>query len=154
MENQKSKTWFQWNWGVGIALVYTFFVIGMLTLVFLSKSQKIDLVTENYYQQELEFQDEINAKQRVADESCLPQIALVSQGCNVYIPGAKGDEISGELLAYCPSNKKGDCTIVLPATTKGGWTLDLTPLKSTRYLFKMHWTKKGKLYSATLPFEK
>ncbi len=62
------------NWGVGIAIVYILFVLGMLTLVFKSRSQKIDLVTENYYQQELAYQEEIDAKQRVEDSGCMPVI--------------------------------------------------------------------------------
>jgi hypothetical protein len=154
MENQKSKTGFRWNWGVGIALVYVVFVVGMLTMVFMSKNQKIDLVTENYYQQELLFQDEINAKQRVANGNCLPVMAITPGGCNLEIPGAKGAEIAGDLLAYCPSNKNGDCMISLPKTTKGGWEVDLSKLKSNNYLFKIHWTKGGEIYSATLPFKK
>ena len=112
------------NWGVGIAIVYILFVVGMLTLVFKSRSQKIDLVTENYYQQELAYQEEIDAKQRVEDSGCMPVIHKISNQYQIEIPGSKGSAIQGDLLAYCPSNKKGDRLISLPKTDDGGWLLD------------------------------
>ena len=44
------------NWGYKIMLAYVVFIAGILFLVFKSSSQKVELVTENYYEQELKFQ--------------------------------------------------------------------------------------------------
>ena len=41
------------NWGWKITILYIFFAAGILTLVFLSIGQKIDLVDKNYYEKEL-----------------------------------------------------------------------------------------------------
>lgn len=48
------------NWGHGIAIFFTCYVGFMLFLVVKSYQQNIDLVTENYYEQELQFQDHID----------------------------------------------------------------------------------------------
>ena len=142
------------NWGVGIAIVYILFVVGMLTLVFKSRSQKIDLVTENYYQQELAYQEEIDAKQRVEDSGCMPVIQKVSNQYQIQIPGSKGNPIQGSLLAYCPSNKKADRLISLKPTNDGQWLLDLESLSTSQYILKLHWSKGGEIYAASLPFKK
>ena len=142
------------NWGVGIAIVYILFVLGMLTLVFKSRSQKIDLVTENYYQQELAYQEEIDAKQRVEDSGCMPVIQKVSNQYQIQIPGSKGNPIQGSLLAYCPSNKKADRLISLKPTNDGQWLLDLESLSTSQYILKLHWSKGGEIYAASLPFKK
>jgi hypothetical protein len=149
-----SKNEIKWNWGMGIAVVYIVFVVGMLSMVFLSKNQKIDLVTENYYQQELEFQEEIDAKQRAENQGCIPILTRNRGGFQVDIPNSKGMNIEGQLWAYCPSNKVGDHVIVLPKTTSGGWFLNLSGLYSSSYILKFHWTRDGERYSASLPFTK
>jgi len=154
MKNQNVKKGFHMNWGVGIVIVYILFVVGMLTLVFKSRSQKIDLVTENYYQQELAYQEEIDAKQRVEDSGCMPVIHKISNQYQIEIPDSKGSAIQGDLLAYCPSNKKGDRLISLPKTDDGGWLLDLEHLEASQYLLKLHWSKEGEIYAASLPFKK
>ncbi len=142
------------NWGIGIAIVYILFVLGMLTLVFKSRSQKIDLVTENYYQQELAYQEEIDAKQRVEDSGCMPVIQKKLNEYQIQIPGSKGNPIQGSLLAYCPSNKKEDRLISLKPTNDGQWLLDLESLSPSQYILKLHWSKGGEIYAASLPFKK
>lgn len=144
----------KWNWGKGIATAYIVFVVGILSMVFLSKNQKIDLVTENYYQQELVFQEELDAQQRVENQGCIPILARKRGGFQVDIPNSKGKNIEGQLLAYCPSNKAGDHVIALPKTTSGGWLLNLSELNFSKYIFKFHWTRNGERYSASIPFTK
>lgn len=49
------------NFGVKIAVLYLSFVGMILTLVFLCFGQKVELVSKDYYAQELKFQDRIDA---------------------------------------------------------------------------------------------
>jgi hypothetical protein len=55
--------WGRWNWGKGIVLVYSLFVLGILFLVYQSKQQKLDLVYDDYYAQELMFQNQTSCEQ-------------------------------------------------------------------------------------------
>ena len=52
------------NWGYKILLVYAVFIAGILFLVYKASSQKMDLVTPDYYEQELKYQSQINATER------------------------------------------------------------------------------------------
>lgn len=49
------------NFGSKITVLYLSFVALILTLVFMCFGQKVELVSKDYYSQELKFQDKINA---------------------------------------------------------------------------------------------
>ncbi|MDO8998672.1 MAG: FixH family protein [Bacteroidota bacterium] len=49
------------NFGVKITILYISFVVLILTLVFMCFNKKVELVSKDYYAQELKFQDKINA---------------------------------------------------------------------------------------------
>jgi hypothetical protein len=52
------------NYGKRIIVAYAIFILGIASLVFISMRQKIDLVTDNYYEKEIKYQDEIDKKNR------------------------------------------------------------------------------------------
>jgi hypothetical protein len=146
--------WGRWNWGKGIVLVYSVFVLGILYLVYQSKQQKLDLVYEDYYAQELMFQNQIDATQRVEDAGEKPSLVRKEGGVFLLIPSAKGIQVSGSLTAYCASDKSKDQLMRLNQTTAGLWRLPVLDLKSGRYTFKIKWKQLGELYYSELPFDK
>ncbi|MEO6282360.1 MAG: FixH family protein [Dyadobacter sp.] len=97
------------NWGAGIAAVYIGFVAMILVLVGMSTSQKIDLVTDHYYDEELRFQDKIDKVKRT---DLLPQPLtweVTNNGLAIHYPKMLNDQtISGKINLYCPSNNKND----------------------------------------------
>ena len=44
------------NWGYKIAIFYILFVVGIVFLVFKASNQKVDLVTADYYGEEVRYQ--------------------------------------------------------------------------------------------------
>ena len=50
------------NWGKGIIIAMSAFVIFILTLVFTLMSNRVDLTSDDYYKKEIGFQDEIEAQ--------------------------------------------------------------------------------------------
>lgn len=50
----------RFNWGHGIATFFVIFVAIMLSVLFYSRTKTEDLVTENYYDEELKYQDRID----------------------------------------------------------------------------------------------
>lgn len=146
--------WRRWNWGKGIVLVYSVFVLGILYLVYQSKQQKLDLVYDDYYAQELMFQNQIDATQRVEDAGEKPSLVRKEGGVFLLIPSAKGIQVSGSLTAYCASDKSKDQLMRLNQTTAGLWRLPVLDLKSGRYTFKIKWKQLGELYYSELPFDK
>lgn len=52
------------NWGKGIAIAMGMFIVFIVILASTLMSHKVDLVSEDYYQQEVNYQDEIDARER------------------------------------------------------------------------------------------
>jgi hypothetical protein len=50
------------NWGKGIIIAMSSFVIFILTLVFTLMSNRVDLTSDDYYKKEIGFQNEIEAQ--------------------------------------------------------------------------------------------
>ncbi len=97
------------NWGKKIILVYVVFVIGIMFLVFKSSSQKIDLVTTDYYAKELKYQDKIDEQKRVAALSDTINYQITNDKFIIKFPkDFSGKTIAGDVVLYCPSNEDND----------------------------------------------
>ena len=126
------------NWGYKILVVYALFVAGILFMVFKSSSQKMDLVTTDYYAKELKFQHKIDETNRVNELSTPVVCAIKNNELVIHFPkDFEGKKIVGEALLYCPSDENKDgkypfntqdttVTIQLPATNKGQYELHLS----------------------------
>lgn len=142
----------KFNWGTGILVAFIafisfimFFVITMST----NKTYDHDLVTENYYGKELEFQEDIN--QLKHSQSLKKDIIWkrTTEGMMITFPDDfDSDDISGTVFFYRPSNKLLDFEIPLLVSEHsmlipnerlldGRWNLTVTwKAKGISYLYK------------------
>jgi hypothetical protein len=97
------------NWGYKILLVYAVFVSGIMFLVFKSSSQKVDLVTTDYYAKELKYQQKINAMNRVQGLSDTVKYEMNEDKLLIEFPkDFSGTIITGNAKLYCPSDENKD----------------------------------------------
>ena len=75
-----------------------------------------DLVTDNYYQKELEFQDQIDATKnaKLLEEDV--EIVKSEKGLQIYFPKIFKNEMEGKVFLYRPSNKQLDFEIPISIT--------------------------------------
>lgn len=134
------------SWGYKITAVYLLFVAGIVTLVVKASAQHFDLVTEDYYDQELKFQNVIDEQKAVAGLSEPPHYAVTPGSLLVALPAEfEGKTWKGELYLYRPSNAALD--LRQPVTGSGrayAWTLP-RPL-SGAYRLKFTWELNGKKF--------
>ena len=99
------------NWGYKILLVYAVFVIGIMFLVFKSSSQKVDLVTTDYYDKELVYQQKIDAMNNVHQLSDTIKYHVNNSNLTIIFPkDFLGKKVEGLAVLYCPSNEDNDVT--------------------------------------------
>ena len=103
------------NWGTGIVIAFGLFMTFILFFVFkVQSNSKYDneLVTENYYQQELKVQGNID---RASNANALVDkvtINKVSEGIQIAFPkDFDYTAITGNVSLYRPSNQKLDAEI-------------------------------------------
>lgn len=129
------------DWGKGILLTIIVFVGFILTLVVISVRQDdIHLVTENYYEKELKYQDQIDRESSAAglDREVLVFDA-VSKSMVLDLPvGAKGD-----LKLFRPSDERLDQELLLDILQEGKTTVPLEKLKAGYWKVQLTWTENG-----------
>lgn len=99
------------NWGTSIVITFVAFITFILYFVvktFTQKEYDYNLVSEEYYQEELNFQNTINQSINAKDLSQKVIFELANDVLTVKIPNLNEDGIVGEIQFYRPSNDKLD----------------------------------------------
>lgn len=97
------------NWGHGLLIAIIVMILAVLTLVFKTVNQKIELVTEDYYPKELKYEEEIQKKKLT--ENLKDQVLIeVSDSVSIHFPAdfEKPELIKGEIWFYKASNMVDD----------------------------------------------
>lgn len=137
------------NWGYKILLVYVVFVAGIMFLVFKSSSQKMDLVTTDYYAKELKYQEKIDAMNSVSQLSDTVKYKMNDGKLAIVFPkDFAGKKLTGNVVLYCPSDENKDVKqnfsiedtpviLTIPAGNKKEYDLQLTwQANGTNYYFE------------------
>lgn len=103
------------NWGTAIVIAFAGFIgFIMYFIVSMSTNSKYehDLVVEDYYQQELKFQNEINKEKNTKKLSKNITWKKTEHGIIVTFPSELNEKnINGKVFLYRPSNKALDFEI-------------------------------------------
>ncbi|WP_247233946.1 FixH family protein [Telluribacter sp. SYSU D00476] len=130
----------KFNWGTGIAMLYLGFVIGMLTLVTMSMRQKIDLVADNYYEQELGFQKKLDKMNRANTLAEPLRWEVTEQGVLVRFPQGIGKEkVGGTINLYCPADNRKDTRFEVLPGADGVQLIPANKLQAGRYQLQIDW---------------
>ena len=134
------------SWGYKIFIGYSLFVMGILFLVYKANQQSYDLVTENYYEAELKYQDVIDQKGRTAALSASPKITHSTDAVSVQLPAEfSRADVKGEIYLYRASDASKD--IRQPFSTTDGFSeLKLGRELSGSYELKLSWQAGGKSF--------
>ena len=134
------------SWGYKILIVYAAFVVGILFLVFKSSSQKMDLVTTDYYAKELKYQEKIDETNRVNALSASIVYEVKNNELIILFPkDFLGKKLEGEAILYCPSDEDKD--------VKQNFTIQDAPLivsipsiNKTEYELHLSWQADSMSY--------
>ena len=115
------------SWGKGITFVYIIFLIVVLGTVAFTTTVDVDLVTDDYYEKELKYQNEIDKKNRTNQLSEQLEIKLESENVKFNFPKAFTSlELGGKISFYRPSNKNMDFALPVNPDSNG---IQLVPSK-------------------------
>lgn len=137
------------SWGYKIAFVYIIFVAGIGFLVFKASSQKFDLVTNDYYDQELKYQEVIDQAENTARLSTSLIVEKSASELSItFPPEMRNKEKIIDFYLYYPADAKRDFrksinidenefTQALPEAMKGKYELKLSwEVEGVKYYFE------------------
>jgi len=100
------------NWGTAIVIAFVAFISFIMYFVIsMSTNKKFDhdLVTEDYYQQELKYQDDINKVENAKKLNQNIEFKKTEEGIILSFPKDLNiNNIKGKVFLYRPSNKQLD----------------------------------------------
>lgn len=135
------------SWGWKITILYGSFVAMMVTLVIMSARQDIPMVTEDYYEKDLQYETHMV---RVANSRNLEQDVTVvynqkTQQVTVTFPNEITD-FSGEILCFRPSQEGLDFTLPIENLKEKTLTFRTSEMMPGRWKVKIDWEGDSEIY--------
>ena len=137
------------NWGTGIVIAFIAFISFIMYFVItmnINKKYEHDLVTEDYYKQELEFQNDIDKEtnSKTLEENI--NWKKTNEGILLEFPKFfKAENISGKVFLYRPSDKQFDFETEFSLSNHNLLIPDKRLLDG-RWNIKVDWQYNGKSY--------
>ena len=133
------------NFGKWIVVAFVLFAMFIGTLVTVCVRQDISLVSPNYYNEELKYQDQIT---RINNTNQLSEKPVITrEGNNLQVKfGPQINLQKGELTLFCPSDPKMDRVFTLQPNSGSTQFVDLNSLRHGMYKAKLLWTMDDKEY--------
>lgn len=138
----------KFHWGHGIAIFFSLFVALMLTALFMSKKEKVDLVTEDYYAQELIYQDRIDQKNNARNAGMEIKTRNENEYLVVELPVVikSAKSVAGNITLYRPSDSAFDVQAPINPEDSAVVRIPSAKLKKGRYILKMELTMDDQQY--------
>ena len=133
------------SWGNKLVLVFVAFVALMATLVYKAVNTKFELVTKDYYKEELRYQDKIDgaANAKTAGEIELMQDAAT---LTLQLPvSLKSSIAEGEAWFYCKTDAAKDKRMLV-TIEDGVYSFDKSSFAKGSYQLKLQLTSNEKQY--------
>ena len=128
------------NWGIGIAITYVVFVIATVSVVLFTATIDVNLVTDDYYEKELAFQEEIDKVSRT--NKLLEQPVINLTGKNVYLKfpnSINSSLVEGKINFYRPSDNNLDFTIPISLNEHGEQIISSIKLVEGMWRVYVNW---------------
>jgi hypothetical protein len=129
-------------WPFAILGFFAFLLIATAAFVRMSQSHKVDLVSPDYYEQEVKFQDQIDRLNRTAGLGSELGIALddATQVLRIQLPRPHGGRSpSGSVALYRPAEAELDRRFPLQTDALGVQSMDLTGIASGLWRVRVSW---------------
>ncbi len=141
------------NWGNRLILVFVFFG-GMISyMVYRCMNTPVNLVSDQYYKDELAYQQVIDGAKQANALAGTVQLALVPAGIRVDIPREmRGKTVKGTIFFYCPSDAASDRRFSLSTDSAGEQEIGKGTVPSGHYTVKVSWETGGVNYFKEQPF--
>ncbi len=137
----------QLNWGLKIGILYGGFVILILVMVGMAMNQKFDLVSKDYYEQELKYQDRIDKTNRTQALKEQMTWQVNPDVLQLKFPTQfKGQSIKGTVYFFRPSDERMDKKINISVDSSLCFRINRDQLKKGYYKMQIDWNVNNQDY--------
>lgn len=135
------------NWGTRIVILYLSFAALIATLVVMSVRQRIELVSPTYYEEEINYQQDIDAMNRANALTEPLEIGYIDGAVAVAFPQRfHGRALDGEIVFRKPDDSSLDRRVPVQPDTAGVQRVPRAQLAFGSYTVKVSWKMDGLNY--------
>ena len=129
-------------------------LIMMSVLVYLAMKQDIPMVSKHYYEQELVYQQKLNAMNNTHPYDPDFSFEKSAADLTIQLPVVLSSQLtSGTIVFYCPATEKMDREETLVASASGRYTFPLSQLPGRGYIAKITLHSGGRDYYKELKLD-
>ena len=135
------------NWGHKLLFVFVVFGALMFTLVYKCMHTNFDLVTKEYYKDELVYQKVIDGTNNANALSTITSVTVSGEEVTLQLPKEmQGQKLTGNIWFYFPSNAGNDRRYELKPDAAGKQSFNLNAFGAGHYRVKVQWEAEGRQY--------
>ena len=136
------------SWGYKILFLYTGFVLLVLFMVFLAYRQDVPLVFDDYYKQELKYQEEID---KLKNARSLPvpisiEYLADDRALRIHFPAGQPGSLTGTIQLMRPSDPKMDTSFPVRADDHMIQRVSLGGMQNGFWKLKVYWENDYKQF--------
>lgn len=129
------------NWGTGIAAVYIGFLVVVFGTIAFTLTVDVNLVTENYYEEELKHQIQIDKVNRTKALPSQPGIEMRSDSLLFTFPKMfRSSQILGNINFYRPNKEEMDFNLDIKLDPDNSQYFDLSTIAPGRWNINVDWS--------------
>lgn len=143
------------DWGKKIILSFVVFFGLLFTLVYISVNTDFYLVEEDYYEQELSYEDQIQRIRNhdsLADKPVFKIDRSAFTAALTFPPGLVEGMVEGTVMFYRSNTAKLDKEFVLNFNKDGEFVVDISKYAVGSWKLKIKWADAEKEYYKEIPF--
>lgn len=135
------------NWGHKITIVLILFGVLMFTLVYKSIKTDFQLVSKDYYKDELQYQQVIDGSNNANALTNALTLTQTDKGISIQFPKEmKGKLLQGEIWFYCSYDEHKDLRLKIDVTNEAVQFIEPDRLAPATYTVKTSWKADGNPY--------
>ncbi|WGH27984.1 MAG: FixH family protein [Candidatus Bostrichicola ureolyticus] len=130
-----------------IICVLISFIIFIIYIAFFKSNITSELISDNYYEEEMKYQEIIDECKNTANLSQKINIKTISNGIKICFPEIFNfKNTKGNIILLRPSNKKLDSYQLLKLNSQRETLIPANILKTGFYQLILRWNSNGKKY--------
>ena len=128
------------NWGNKLVIVFLAFGTLMIYMVTRCIQTPVNLVTKEYYKDELAYQEVIDGTNKANKLSSQVSISQYAEYITLQLPQEMNNKsLTGNVWFYCPASSKKDKRFILKVDNQGLQRISKDAFMPGRYTVKFRW---------------
>jgi hypothetical protein len=141
----------KWNWGVGMAAVYTAFAIATSGFVVFAMNRPVSLVRPDYYAESLREDQQMAARANARQLGTAVSISRDGDVVRLTVPRTNEDAITGTVTFYRASDPGADRTLPFSPGADGIQDVNVSKLAAGHWIVKLQWLREARGYYIEQP---